>query len=106
MFLMFIASRGSGNTQPSSLVFGIHNLIADPAPNTFIESTICGVFVHVFTSLTLLKLCTPVTYNSQVAPVCLNTASTEIDDYATMDGDANTRCRILGWGATEGKKVI
>ncbi|XP_072032962.1 chymotrypsin-1-like [Amphiura filiformis] len=77
------------------VVFGDHNLMAPST--THVESFICGVFMNQDDEIhiAVLKFCTPITFNSQVAPICLNTrADKEEEEYST------SQCKILGFGET------
>ncbi len=48
-----------------------------------------------------MKLCPSVTFNTQIAPVCVHTNNgSEISDYAMREGDSSPRCRVMGWGET------
>ncbi|XP_072025139.1 uncharacterized protein [Amphiura filiformis] len=87
-------------SQASYVVFGDHTTLPSSTVSTHVESNICGVFINPDRPIALVKLCTAVTFNSQVAPACLHTAPTETEDYAMMAGDATSKCRILGWGKT------
>ena len=88
--------------QGVNAVFGDHS-ITTPS-TTSVVKTFCGVFSHPNDPIVLLKFCSPLTFNSQVAPACLQTGSAEITDYMGPP----SKCRVLGWGYTtaSGEEVV
>ena len=89
--------------QGSYVVFG--DFSSSTSSTTHVQSNFCGIFTHDPYGIVLIKLCTPVAFNSQVAPACVQTSPNAIDDYRMLDGETESKCRIFGWGLTtsEGK---